>query len=80
MDEDFDDDFGGFEVADADDDPITLDADGSLPTEFNSAGTGQDVSSIPWLAASLQSTAEQMANVPKAEAGKRIFYLLHFSD
>lgn len=58
-----DDDFGGFEVADADDPaPSLTSGDDTL----SGIGSGPDVSAIPWLAASIQasSTSESPTATP----------------
>ena len=59
---DFDDDFGGFEVAETledADEPSLLDPATAAGTP--SASSGTDVSAIPWLAASLQASAPATA-------------------
>lgn len=61
-----DDDFGGFEVADADSEPIFADDDLLSDVGGNST-SGPEVSAIPWLAASLQTTSIE-PNKLKAEA------------
>ena len=57
MDDNEDDDFGGFEVADSDDDPLVDDT----ATTSNS-GAGGDISALPWLAASLQASVQESAS------------------
>ena len=58
---DFDDDFGGFEVAETledADEPSLLDPSTAAGTP---SASGTDVSAIPWLAASLQASAPATA-------------------
>ena len=58
---DFDDDFGGFEVAETledADEPTLLDPSTAAGTP---SACGTDVSAIPWLAASLQASAPATA-------------------
>lgn len=55
---DFEDDFGGFEVAETledTDEPSLLDPSAASGTQSSS---GTDVSAIPWLAASIQASAQ----------------------
>lgn len=62
MDDTEDDDFGGFEVADADAEPILSNSD-LLVGGDSSLASGPDVSSIPWLAATLQLTSNDFSNL-----------------
>lgn len=59
---DFDDDFGGFEVAetlDDTDEPSLLLGDDPVTISNPQAASSTDVSAIPWLAASIQASTSQ---------------------